>query len=125
MPRRADHLDQARGNREHARFLLRIRPTDPYALQWAVTAAFHCAVHCIEAHLAAAGQHPIDHADRERRMRDARSGVPVQVYRAYQGSKTRSQGGRYNLWRFTAEDVQHVVLDKYLASVTGFVGLQG
>src|SRR5207253_1020404 len=52
MPPRAAHLEQARQNRDHARFLVADARVRPVALQWAVTVAFYCAVHCIEAHLA-------------------------------------------------------------------------
>ena len=123
MPSRAQHLEQARGNREHARFLVGTHPTDRYALQWAVTAAFYAAVHGVEAHLASMGQHSTDHLDRERRMRAPANRVPPAVYRAYNRLKNRSQGARYHLWTFTADEVERTIIDRDLAVVARFAGL--
>jgi hypothetical protein len=123
MPGRADHLRQARANLAHAEGLLRGSPSDPTAAQWAVTAAFYCAVHCIEAHLAAHHLHSRTHRDRARHMADPRVGIPRAVYTAYRRLKERSEGARYLLWQFDAATVEQEILGQYLASVTRFVKL--
>ncbi len=123
MPTRAEHLDQARANRAHAERLLGESPTDPIAVQWAVTAAFYCAVHCLQAYLVGRGVRPRSHLQRDAYLADQRYGIPNHVYNAYKKLKRRSEGARYLLWRFTAADVRDDVLDRYLARITSFVGL--
>jgi uncharacterized protein (UPF0332 family) len=117
------HLDQARINREFVEDLLRDRPADPAAMQWAVTAAFYCALHCLQAHLLARGMSPRTHVARDRLLASPASGVPDDVYAAYEALKQRSEGARYGLRRFTADRVRREILDGYLARVTAFVGL--
>jgi uncharacterized protein (UPF0332 family) len=117
------HLEQARANREFAEYLLRHRPSDPVAVQWAVTAAFYCALHCLQAHLLARGMDPRTHVARDRLLASPASGVPNDVYVAYEALKQRSEAARYRMRRFTAERVRREILSGYLASVTSFVGL--
>lgn len=123
MPGRPDHLRQARANLAHAEGLLRATPADPTAMQWAVTAAFYCAVHCIEAHLARYRLHSRTHQDRVRHMTDPRVGIPPSVYAAYRRLKQRSEGARYLLWQFDAATVQQEVLGQYVTIITAFVKL--
>jgi hypothetical protein len=123
VPARAEHARQARANRAHARFLLGARPADPTAMQWAVTAAFYCAVHCVEAHLAAHGTHSRTHVLREAAMADPRNGVPPHVYVAYRRLQQRSEGARYFLQQFSPTRVRQEILGQLLPTVTGFVKL--
>jgi len=97
--------------------------SDPIALQWMVTAAFYCAVHCLSAHLEQRGISVRRHIDRDAALADPRNGVPLNVYDAYRKLKRRSEGGRYLCWRFTAQDVRNTVLDALLADVAAFVQL--
>ncbi len=83
MATQAEHLAQTRRNRDFAAQLLKDYPSDPTAMQWAVTAAFYCAVHCIEAPLTTFGTTTRSHEDRCRRMLDPRYNVSPQVYAAY------------------------------------------
>ena len=122
-PTRAEHLDQARVNRAHAEQLLKQSPTDPIALQWAVTAAFYCAVHRLQAHLVGRGARPRTHGQRDAYLSDPRYGVPRDVYVTYRQLKWRSEGARYLMARFTATEVRRDILDRYLARITSFVGL--
>ncbi len=88
-----------------------------------MTAAFYCAVHCLQAHLVRRGVSPRSHAQRQAYLADPQYGVPHDVYNAYNKLKRRSGGARYLLWRFTATTVRQEILDRYLAQVTRFVGL--
>lgn len=117
------HLEQAGANRSHAEYLLEHASADPTAMQWAVTAAFYCAVHCMQAHLARNGVTPRSHAQRENLLADPRYGVPNDVFRAYGHLRWRSEGVRYYLRRVTSERVRTEVLDTLLAKITAFVGL--
>ncbi len=92
-------------------------------MQWAVTAVFYSAVHCIEAHLARFGVTSRSHTQRDFHIADPRYGIPIDVADAYEHLKRRSNGARYYMWRFTATQVRHDVLDRYLARITAFVGL--
>lgn len=123
MGDQARHLEQARANRDHAEFLVAQRPSDPTAMQWAVTAAFYCAVHCIEAHLATFGVDSRSHADRGYHMSVLAYGIPDVVADAYAALKRRSMGARYLMWNFTERDVRRKVLDRQLKAVTDFVNL--
>jgi hypothetical protein len=120
---RADHLAQARRNRDFAGQLLKDYPNDSTALQWAVTAAFYCAVHCIEAHLAPYGATTRSHEERRRKMLDPRYNIPATVYAAYRQLERYSRGARYSLQQFAVGDVQTSILGRYLATVTQFVGI--
>ena len=97
--------------------------TDGAALQWAVTADFYCAVHCLSAHLQRQGITIRRHVDRDAALADPNNGVPTNVYDAYCKLKRRSEGGRYLCWQFTARDVRATILDALLADVTTFVQL--
>lgn len=117
------HLDQAVANREHAERLLALFPNDRAALQWAVTAAFYSALHCLSAHLEQRSVRVHSHAGRDAALAGPRNGVPATVYDAYLKLKRRSEGARYLLWQFTAQDVRATVMDTLLVEVTTFVGL--
>jgi hypothetical protein len=116
-------LQQARANRAHAELLLATMPNDGTALQWSVTAAFYCTLHCLSAHLAQRGITVRRHVDRDAALADPNNGVPTHVYDAYCKLKRRSEGGRYLCWRFTRQDVRATVLDSLLADVAAFVRL--
>ena len=57
----SDHLARARENRAHAEWLINERPTDPTAVQWAVTAVFYSALHGLTAYLMARGVNVSSH----------------------------------------------------------------
>ncbi len=123
MPPPRRHLQQARENLAHAQRLLAETPVDATTLRWVVTAAFYCAVHCLQAYLIARGANPRNHVQREAYLADPRYGVPNDVYQAYLALKRRSEGARYLMWRFSAERVQSETLDSDLAKITRLVGL--
>lgn len=123
MPSRADHLRQARENHEFVDRLLRQLPTDPTAVQWAVTVAYYCALHCLDAHLAGRGPQPANHGVRARMIADPTNGIPPPVGSAYHVLRQRSEDVRYRLATYTADDVQRIVVDRFLKRVTDFVGL--
>lgn len=122
MPAANRHFEQARANRAHAEYLVRHHANDANALQWAVTAAFYSALHCLQGHLAELRIIPRSHVERDYYLADPRYGVPDHVYQAYSRLKQRSVGARYLLRRFTVTDVQKL-LDTDLAAVTAFVKL--
>jgi hypothetical protein len=123
VPQPAQHFNQARWNRDHAEHLLATYPQDPVALQWAVTAAFYAALHCLTGYLAQRGIQVSNHQQREAAIADPRNGVPLQVYDAYVRLKRRSTGARYLLQTFTPAQVRSPILDVYFARVATFVKL--
>jgi hypothetical protein len=123
MPSDAGHLDQARRNQAHAELLLREHAPDPTALQWAVIAAFYCAVHCIETYFATYGIHSRSHTHRESLMAKPSYNIPPDVYIAYGQLKQWSLQSRYQLRHFKPEMVRDTVLGHYLTQVTRFVGI--
>jgi hypothetical protein len=122
VPTANDHLVQARANREHAEWLLVSRPTDPTALQWAVTAIFYSALHGLTAHLMGHGVTVTSHRARTRALLSPSYGVPTAVYDTYRDLDLWSRGARYGLWVFTAQDVRDL-LDQELATIATFAGM--
>lgn len=122
MPDREAHLEQARQNRKLAEELHRrgLDTGENAYLQWAITAAFYCSVHCIEARLAEIGLHSQNHADRDTKMGRV---CPTHVYTAHNLLRDFSQEARYLLGTFQPTWVRMVVLEKYLAQVTRYVNL--
>jgi hypothetical protein len=123
VPAESNHRDQARLNRDFAAALFGNSPNDPAAMQWAVTAAFYCAVHCIEAHFATLGLHSSTHVQREAQMANPSRGVPPDVFAAYRQLKDWSIQARYRLRRFSSATVQQQVLGQQLPIVTSFISL--
>lgn len=119
----SEHLEQARRNLAHAGFLLRDHASEPTCVQWAVTAAFYCAVHCIQAHLIRHHKDPRTHVSRADLIADPAYGVPRDVQAAYEWLKQRSEAARYRLAEFGPTWVQRRVLGERLERVTQFVGL--
>lgn len=122
MPAAEDHFSQARSNRNFAEQLLGLTDSpDTTLCQWAVTAAFYCSVHCIEAYLDQEQRiHSKNHADRERHLV---AWVPPPVHAAHERLKDFSQAARYDLAIYPVAFVRATVFDKYLARVTRFVKL--
>ena len=118
----ANHLDQARRNRDLAERLL-AQTSDPTNVQWAVVAAFYCAVHCMQAYLVGLGYDPKNHAERKVLIDLNSSGVPLDVRKSYHWLKYRSESARYRLGQFAPQFVRTVVLDDHLDRVTRFVQL--
>jgi hypothetical protein len=117
------HFEQARQNRDVAIGLLRDFGESPPHVQWAVTAAFYCAVHCMQGYFADRGLDPKTHVSREAQIADRVNGVPNDVYRAYMALKQFSEKARYRLGVFDPGWVQRSVIDGRLKTVTDFVGL--
>ncbi len=117
------HLEQARRNLAHAERLLDEHSDDPTDVQWAVTAAFYCAVHCLQAHIIRQGRNPQNHMKRAEAIADPAMRVPLSVQLAYELLKQRSEGARYRLAEFDSEIVRRRVIGHYLATITTFVGL--
>lgn len=123
MAEPAEHLEQARANRAHAERLVRTSPDDPTAMQWAVTAAFYCALHCVEAHLADRGLQTQSHGQRRATMAHANAGIPPDVYAYYQQLEDWSRQARYQMRPFKAGMVEHTILARYLRKITQLVRL--
>ena len=122
MAARDAHLEQARSNRRLAEDLYQraLETHDNVYAQWAVTCAFYCSVHCIEAKLADLGLHSQHHGDRDTKIG---RNCPNNVYAAHNMLRDFSQEARYLLGRFSRGRVRSVVLEKYLAQVTRYVHL--
>jgi len=118
-----DHLDQARRNLAVAKHLLGEHRSDTTFVQWAVTAIFYCAVHCMQAHLMRHGKGPRTHEARGRPIADPRYGVPIEVQTAYELLSQRSPAARYELATFDPVIVRQRLIGHYLARVTTFVRL--
>jgi len=97
--------------------------TNPTRIQWAVTAAFFCALHCIQGYLLTRGRDPQRHAARGREIADPANRVPMDVHRAYVALEQLSKRARYRLGVFDPGFVQRRVLDERLRLITEFVGL--
>ena len=124
MPAQAQHLEQARANRAFAERLLELGPSDPTFRQWAVTAAFYCAVHCVEAYLARLGRHSQDHEHRRQLIcRGGVAAVPPEVFRAYRQLQQWSEQARYLMGQFSEQDVRTLVLGQMLPRVAAFARL--
>jgi hypothetical protein len=119
----ATHRTQASAHEGFVRLLIDNHADDPTALQWAVTAAFYCAVHCVEAHLATYSLDSKTHRQREAHMVRASLNVPAEVYSALQQLKQWSEQGRYHGRAFDEAFVRNIVLGLYLTRVTSFIGL--
>jgi uncharacterized protein (UPF0332 family) len=118
-----DHLDQARSNLELAEYLLREHSDNATYVQWAVTAIFYCAVHCVQSHLMRHGRSPRTHEARGRLIADPRHGVPINVQTAYELLSQRSRAARYDLATFDPTIIRQRLIGHYLARITTFVGL--
>lgn len=123
MAQRAAHLEQARENRRVAELALSTWPDDPTVRQWAVTMAFYCAVHCVEAYLADRGQHSLNHRHRDQLLSELAIGFPADARDAYEQLKQWSEGARYLPRSFTFDQVRVYVLGATLPEVTAVVGL--
>lgn len=117
------HFDQARRNRSLAEELLRDHGESATHVQWAVTAAFYCAVHCMQGYLLGLGRDPRTHLQRADALADPVNHVPADVHRAYEALKQLSEKARYRLGTFDSAWVQQSVIDGRLKTVTDFVGL--
>jgi hypothetical protein len=120
MPSRALHLDQARRNLDAIEHLLTKDAAGPR--QWAVVAAFYCALHCVEAHFAATNQHHHSHADRRHTMANGPTSPPVNVYTAYGILENQAYQARYDMLQFSRAEVDQLIKN-YLTPVRGLIGL--
>jgi hypothetical protein len=122
VPSVNDYLDQARGNRSHAEWLLSARPNDPIALQWVATTAFYSALHGMSAYLLGLGATVTNHTARAKALGDPAAGVPPAVLVAYRALEFRSRQARYMLATFKAQDVRDL-LDQESATIAAFTGM--
>ena len=122
VPTVNDYLVQARANRAHAEWLLTERPSDPTAMQWAVTAVFYNALHGLTAYLLARGIIVRSHSARDRALTHPANGVPQNIYDAYHNLDDHGRDARYALVAFTHQEVRDL-LDQDLASIATFVGM--
>lgn len=117
------HFEQARQNRALAEELLAAGSNSPVHVQWAVIAAFYCAVHCMQGYLVDRGRDPRNHMARGNEIADPANHVPLPVQRDYEALKQLSERARYRLAHFDRAYVRSTILDRRLRSVTDFVSL--
>lgn len=122
-PASQGHFDQARRNRALAEELLAHPSGDATHVQWAVTAAFYCTLHCIQGYLLGLGHDPQSHAARGKAIADPANQVPMDLQLAYVALEQLSKKARYRLGVFAPAFVRQRILDDRLKSVTDFVGL--
>jgi hypothetical protein len=118
-----DHLDQARRNRDLAEEPLAHSSADATHVQWAVTAAFYSALHCMQRYLIPRGRDPQSHAARGNDIADLANGVPMDVQWAYVRLEQLSRKVRHRLGAFAPSFVRQRVLDDLLETITDFVNL--
>jgi hypothetical protein len=119
-----DHFEQARQNRALAERLLASGAGSPTDVQWAVVAAFYCAVHCMRGHLLTLGHDPRNHAERGALVASPSAGIPLPAQSAYFWLKVRSEKARYRLGVFDPGFVRRRILDEQLRLITDFVKLK-
>ena len=117
------HFEQARWNRDFAEQTLRDFGGSQCHVQWVVTSAFYCAVHCMQGYLVNRGLDPKSHAAREDLMADPINGVPQQVFRAYMFLSQTSKRARYRCGVFAPAWVQSSIIDGRLRTIASFVNL--
>jgi hypothetical protein len=122
-PASQGHFDQARRNRDLAEELLAHPTADPTHVQWAVTAAFYCALHCMQGYLVDRGRDPQSHAARGKEIADPANQVPMDVQLAYVALEQLSRKAPYRLGIFAPTFVRQRVLGDRLKKVTDFVGV--
>lgn len=122
-PASSAHFEQARQNREFAEQLLADHENSPVHVQWAVTAAFYCALHCMQGYLLTLGHDPQSHVARGHVIADPANQVPLDVQRAYVRLEQFSKKARYRLGTFAPSFVRSKILDDSLKRITDFVGL--
>lgn len=120
MPSRALHLDQARRNLDTIDHLLTKDAAGPR--QWAVVAAFYCALHCVEAHFANHNQHHFNHTERRGTMANGPNAPGVSVYTAYGLLENQAYQARYDMLQFSRADVD-AILRSYLQPIRRFAGI--
>jgi hypothetical protein len=99
MPRRPEHIAQAQANAQHARWLLRMQPSDQTTCQWAATAAFYSALHLVEVYFDQYGIEHTDHRGRKSSMANPIYQVPANIYRSYGQMERVSLGARYSFMK--------------------------
>jgi hypothetical protein len=120
MPAPAHHVDQARRNLDTIAHLLS-KDADG-ARQWAVVVAFYCGLHCVEAYFADRNQHYYRHEDRRNAMATGPTPTPVPIYAAYNLLENQARGARYDMYRFSRREVDHIIRD-YLDPIRKFAGI--
>ena len=122
-PASQDHREQAHRNRALSEELLAHPTADPTHVQWAVTAAFYGALHCLQGYLLDRGRDPQSHVARASAIANPSTQVPIEVQLAYRTLEQLSKKARYRLGTFAPSFVRRRVLDERLKLITDFVGL--
>ena len=117
------HFEQARRNRAFAEEMLADHGNSPTHVQWAVTAAFYAALHCMQGYLLIRGRDPQSHVARGHEIADPANQIPMDVQRAYVRLEQFSRKARYRLGTFDPAFVRNRILDDILKQITDFVGL--
>jgi hypothetical protein len=112
----AFHLDQAVRNHRAYQVMRREGLVD-----WAMTALFYTALHCVDNWLEERGQPVKNHHERQRAL--SRSGIPWEVYAGYRALLNYSRLVRYEDWQpyFGEETLEEVYTGAY-ATVCQFFG---
>jgi hypothetical protein len=108
----AAHLEQARSNRAFAERLLQEHGAEPIDRQWAMTAAFYAALHCMEAALSAAASPHRTHVERRAALAEPANNIAGNVYFAYDQLRQWSEAARYDMRSFSKVQVRRA-LDDY------------
>lgn len=118
MPSRALHVQQATRNVEAIKHLL--ASDQDGTRQWAVIAAFYCALHCIEVWFADRNEHYFSHEKRRNALAD--HGPGGSIYAAYLLLENRAYHARYSFKTFSRPEVDLLVKD-YLAPIRKLAGV--
>ena len=97
MPRKDEHLDQAKHNESFANEVATALST--YA-DWAIVAAFYSAIHYLEARFAFLGFHSDRHETRDRYVHTHCRNL----WKPYRQLKDDATEARYNCQRYTVEE---------------------
>ena len=107
MPSRDEHLVKAEGNEQFAASLTHENQTK---IDWALVVMFYSAVHYIEAYLAVQfGIHVRSHNTRDNSV--ARDSNLRTIYSSYQHLKYYGYNARYEVFGFSARDIQDATKD--------------
>jgi uncharacterized protein (UPF0332 family) len=92
-------------------------------VQWAVTAIYYAALHCLDAHLLGYGVRCKTHTERRAAFGDPQYNIPQLVRLGYRHLQVWSQAARYDGRTFDPDVVEYTALRHYLRRITDFVHL--
>ena len=76
-------------------------------MDWVVTGIYYAALHYIESYLALLNRHPRSNEYRERMFQELKELTPI--YPDFRTLKDYSQGARYDLQRFSRDEVEDMI----------------